>query len=56
MFAAPLYLKTGCSFAQTHSLDITTYYAKKQAKQVALVKRMLDEYYPDAVQSSRGNI
>lgn len=47
--AAPIYLKTGGSVAKTHSWDSTDADAVKRAKQVQLVKRMLDEYYPDAV-------
>lgn len=53
--AAPIYLKTGGSVAQTHSWDSTTEDAKKRAKQVALVKRMLDTYYPEAIQSPKGS-
>lgn len=52
--AAPIYLKTGGSVAQTHSWDSTVEDAKKRAKQVALVKRMINEYYPEAVQSPKG--
>lgn len=51
--AAPIYLKTGGSVAKTHSWDSTEDDAKKRAKQVSLVKRMIDEYYPDAVQSPK---
>lgn len=54
--AAPLYLKTGGSVAQTHSWDSTVDDAKKRAKQVSLVKRMIDEYYPEAIQSPKGSI
>ena len=54
--AAPIYLKTGGSVAQTHSWDSTTDDARKRAKQVSLVKRMLDTYYPEAIQSPRGSI
>ena len=54
--AAPIYLKTGGSVAQTHSWDSSEDDARKRAKQVSLVKRMLDEYYPEAVQSPRGSI
>lgn len=54
--AAPLYLKTGGSVAQTHSWDSTEQDARKRAKQVALVKRMIDEYYPEAIQSPKGSI
>ena len=53
--AAPIYLKTGGSVAQTHSWDSTTDDAKKRAKQVALVKRMLETYYPEAIQSPKGS-
>ncbi len=52
--ASPIYLKTGGSVAKTHSWDSTTDDAKKRAKQVALVKRMLDTYYPEAVHSPKG--
>lgn len=54
--ASPIYLKTGGSVAQTHSWDSTEDDAKKRAKQVALVKRMIDEYYPEAIQSPKGSI
>ena len=51
--AAPIYLKTGGSVAKTHSWDSTTDDAKKRAKQVLLVKRMLDTYYPEVIQSPK---
>lgn len=54
--AAPIYLKTGGSVAQTHSWDSTEKDAKQRAKQVALVKRVIDSYYPEAVQSPKGSI
>ena len=54
--AAPIYLKTGGSVAQTHSWDSTEDDARKRAKQCSLVKRMLDEYYPEAVWSPRGSL
>lgn len=54
--AAPIYLKTGGSVAQTHSWDSTESDARKRAKQCALVKRMIDEYYPEAVWSPRGSL
>ena len=54
--AAPLYLKTGGSVAQTHSWESTDADAKKRAKQILLVKRVIDEYCPDAVCSPRGSI
>lgn len=53
---APIYLKTGGSVAATHSWDTTDSQARQRAKQVALVKRMIDEYYPEAVCSPRGSI
>jgi len=54
--AAPIYLKTGGSVAQTHSWDSTVSDAKARAKQVTLVKRMIDSYYPEAVQSKKGSL
>lgn len=54
--AAPIYLKTGGSVAMTHSWDTTADDAKKRAKQVKLVKRMIDEYYPEAIGSVKGSI
>ena len=53
--AAPIYLKTGGSVAQTHSWETSADDAKKRAKQVYLVKRMIDTYYPDAIQSPVGS-
>ncbi len=49
--ASPIYLKTGGSVAKTHSWDTTEDDAKKRAKQICLVKRVIDEYYPEAVAS-----
>lgn len=54
--AAPIYLKTGGSVAKTHSWDTTASDAKARAKQVMLVKRVMDAYYPDAVYSLKGSI
>jgi len=54
--AAPVYLKTGGSVAKTHSWDSTPAEAKGRAKQIRLVKRVLDEYYPEAVCSPKGSI
>lgn len=48
--AAPIYLKTGGSVAKTHSWDTTEADARQRAKQVLLVKRMIDSYYPEANQ------
>lgn len=53
---APLYLKTGGSVAGTHSWDTTEAQARQRAKQVALVKRMIDEYYSEAIMSPKGSI
>lgn len=54
--AAPIYLKTGGSVAKTHSWESSADDAKKRAKQVMLVKRVIDSYYPDALCSERGSI
>lgn len=54
--AAPIYLKTGGSVAQTHSWDSTEDDARKRAKQIVLVKRVIDEYYPEAIVSDKGSI
>ncbi|MGY6629536.1 MAG: peptidase [Wenzhouxiangella sp.] len=51
--AAPIYLKTGGSVAKTHSWDTTEADARQRAKQVGLVKRMIDQYYPEAVGSRK---
>ncbi|MBQ9155477.1 MAG: peptidase [Eubacterium sp.] len=49
--AAPIYLKTGGSVAKTHSWDTSVDDAKKRAKQIVLVKGMIERYYPDSVMS-----
>lgn len=54
--AGPIYLKTGGSVAKTHSWDTSADDAKKRAKQVVLVKRMIDEYYPEAIMSAKGSV
>jgi hypothetical protein len=54
--ACPVYLKTGGSVVKSHSWDTSDSEAKKRAKQVLLVKRMIDQYYPDALASARGAI
>jgi len=53
---APLYLKTGGSVAKTHGWDTTVVEAKQRAKQVSLVKRVIDSYYPEALISDKGSI
>jgi len=52
--ASPMYLKTGGSVAKTHSYETTEAEARKRAKQVALVQRVIDNYYPEAICSERG--
>lgn len=54
--ASPIYLKTGGSVAKTHSWDTTESDARARAKQVMLVKRVIDTYYPEAVYSPKGSI
>lgn len=54
--AAPIYLKTGGSVAKTHSWDTTVDDARKRAKQIVLVKRVIDSYYPEAICSAKGSI
>lgn len=54
--ASPIYLKTGGSVAKTHSWDSSEEDAKKRAKQIVLVKRVIDEYYPEAIGSAKGSI
>ena len=53
---APIYLKTGGSVAKTHGWDTTTAEAKQRAKQVSLVQRVINNYYPEAVISKKGSI
>jgi hypothetical protein len=47
--ASPIYLKTGGSVAKTHSWDTTETDARARAKQVLLVQRVIDQYFPEAV-------
>ena len=49
--AAPVYLKTGGSVAANHNWDTTEKEAIARIKQVMLVKRMIDEYCPEAIVS-----
>ena len=51
--AAPVYLKTGGSVAANHNWDTTESEARARIKQVELVKRMIDEYLPDAIASPK---
>ena len=53
--AAPIYLKTGGSVAKTHAWDTTAEDAKQRAKQVHLVSRVIEQYYPQAVCSPPGS-
>lgn len=50
--ASPIYLKTGGSIAKTHSWNTTDKEAKLRAKQVALVKNIIENHYPDAIMSN----
>lgn len=54
--AAPIYLKTGGSVAKTHSWETSSADAKNRVKQVSLVKRVIDAYYPEATASPKGSI
>lgn len=54
--ASPIYLKTGGSVAKTHSWDSTPAEAKGRAKQVMLVRRVIESYCPDAIYSPKGSI
>jgi hypothetical protein len=54
--AAPIYLKTGGSVAKTHSWETTSEEAKKRAKQIVLVKRVIDTYYSEAIGSQKGSL
>ena len=47
--ASPIYLKTGGSVAKNHSWDTSEADARKRANQVGLVKRMIDQYYTEAI-------
>ena len=49
--ASPVYLKTGGSVASNHNWDTTESEAVSRIKQVKLVKRMIDEYCPEAIVS-----
>ena len=54
--ASPIYLKTGGSVAKNHSWESSDADAKLRAKQVMLVKRVIDNYYPEATCSDKGSI
>jgi len=49
--ASPIYLKTGGSVAKTHSWETTEADARKRAKQVSLVKRVIETYFSEEVRS-----
>lgn len=49
--ASPVYLKTGGSVAKHHSWDTTEKEAKQRAKQVELVKNMIERYYSETIPS-----
>ncbi|MBM4241164.1 MAG: peptidase, partial [Euryarchaeota archaeon] len=46
--AAPVYLKTGGAVATHHGWETTEKQAAERIRQVFLVQRMIDRYYPDA--------
>ncbi len=50
---APIYLKTGGSVAKTHSWETNVSEAKQRAKQVMLVKRVIERYYCEALASKK---
>jgi len=54
--ASPIYLKTGGSVAKTHNWESSEDDAKKRAKQILLVKQVIDRYYADAICSKKGSI
>lgn len=51
--ASPVYLKTGGSVASNHNWDTTQKEAIARIKQVGLVKRVIDQYLPDAIASPK---
>lgn len=53
--ASPVYLKTGGSVAANHNWDTTEKEAIARVKQVKLVKRVIDEYSPDAIPSPKNS-
>ncbi len=53
--ASPVYLKTGGSVAANHNWDTTEKEAIARIKQVKLVKRVIDEYLPDAIPSDKNS-
>lgn len=49
--ASPVYLKTGGSIAKSHNWDTTASDAIERLKQVKLVYRVIERYYPEAIVS-----
>ncbi|MBO6104509.1 MAG: peptidase, partial [Methanobrevibacter sp.] len=49
--ASPVYLKTGGSVAKHHSWDTTEKEARQRAKQVALIRDLIERHYPEAKMS-----
>ena len=49
--ASPIYLKTGGSVAKHHSWDTTDQEARQRAKQVALIRDLIERFYPEAQMS-----
>jgi hypothetical protein len=54
--AAPIYLKTGGAVAKTHSWDTSDADARQRARQVALVRRVIEQYCPTVVPSPKGSV
>jgi len=52
--AAPVYLKSGASVFQHHAWPTSVEEAQMCAKQASLVQRMIERFYPEAVQSKPG--
>lgn len=54
--ASPVYLKTGGSVISAHNFDVSPSDARKCARQIALVRRIIEQYYPEAVLSPKGSM
>lgn len=55
-YAAPVYLKTGGSVAGHHGWDTTETQARERIRQVLLVSKMIERYYPEAVPSTGADL
>ena len=56
MFRYEICDRLSLTVLKTHSGYSTEDDARKRAKQCSLVKRMIDEYYPEAVWSPKGSL